>query len=201
MIKSNIKYNNKEIIRKLIHVIFGLTLISLIYFEYYYLPLIIPFLAISIGASFFFKKHKKGKYYDLIKKYERSKDMNRFPGKGFITFQIGTLLTYLLFQKHIIIASLIILTIGDSTEHIIGRYFKKVKIFNNKKNIEGTIVAIIFTMQINFFIINYKIAIISSTIVMFIELFEFKLGKILFDDNLYLPVIAGIIITLLELLL
>jgi dolichol kinase len=196
---------HSEIARKLVHLLFGFLMIGIVFFGFYPEILLSCMLLVATIASVIIKKGKdRFSSYTLFTYYttlERKKDLLRFPLKGIITFLIGTLLTVLLFERHVAIAALVILTIGDASAHIIGRYYGRIKIFNNLKNIEGTLIAILFCMLINFFLLHYLISFISAILALFVEAYEIKIGQHYLDDNIYLPVIAGIIITALEFLL
>lgn len=196
---------HSEILRKLIHLIYGFFVISILFFSFYSVPILGTVLLSTVIASVVIKRYQtrltRFKLFGYYLYLEREWDLTRFPLKGIITFTLGSLLTILFFERRVALASLVLLTVGDATSHIIGRYYGKVKIFNNLKNIEGTFVAILLCMLINFFIIHYIIAFVSAILTLFLEAYEVKIGKHYIDDNLYIPLVAGLIITSMQVLL
>lgn len=196
---------HSEIVRKLVHLIYGFLIITILFFDVYPVLILSTLMVVTILGSFIIKYNKRRlKSLSLFTYYrclERERDLRKFPLKGLITFTLGSLLTIALFERRVALASLVLLTVGDATSHIIGRFYGKVKIFNNLKNIEGTFVAILLCMLINFFIINYIIAFVSAILTLFLEAYEIKIGKHYLDDNIYVPIVAGLIITSMQVLL
>ncbi len=125
--------------------------------------------------------------------------MKKFPGKGAITFFIGALLANIFFPKDIAAASMMILALGDPISHIIGIYYGKTKTkFGKRKFFEGTMFGMLAGFAGAIWFVNPSEALIASTIAMLIESIEIKLGYIDSDDNIILPVVAGIVMLLLR---
>jgi len=191
----------KELFRQILHIIIGLiVLIS------YYLDFIGPltvFLMIIVGVlvSILSKRISIPFFSFYLKHFERQEQMGKFPGRGMIFFFIGVLLVMKLFTKDIALASIMILTLGDSISHIIGERFGQIKnIFNghSKKLFEGTLAgAIVGALGASLFI-PWTHAILASFTAMVAEVIEIDLNHNTIDDNLTVPLVAGTVIYLLR---
>ena len=95
-------------------------------------------------------------------------------------------------------AAIMIVAVGDSVTNIVGRHFGKIKNpFNAKKNIEGTITAIIFSTFAAFFFVSFVPAFMGSLVSMAIESIDLgvKRFEIEIDDNVIIPLVAGVVMT------
>ena len=123
----------QEVGRQILHIIIGLILLGLYYFEIIS-PLFI-FLGIIVGllCSIISKRVSLPIFSFFLKHFEREEQKKSFPGRGMIFFFIGTLLCIQLFDKDIAMAALMVLTMGDSVSHLFGERFGQTKnIFNGK---------------------------------------------------------------------
>jgi dolichol kinase len=99
----------------------------------------------------------------------------------------------LLFRKDIALASASIMVVGDSISHLIGRYIGKIKIpLAKEKKLEGTMVAIVCASLAALLFVNFRIAFLAAFAAMIIEAYlPLKLTRY-FDDNLIIPLVAGL---------
>ncbi len=135
----------------------------------------------------------------LLDNFEREKDVKRFPFKGMIFFLIGSLLTVKLFTKDIALASITVLTLGDSTSYLFGYFLGKTKLsFNKLKNLEGILAGILLAFFGSLFFVNIFEAFFGSLIAMIIEGAGFRIGVNDIDDNFIVPLVAGTIIYLIR---
>lgn len=152
------------------------------------------------------KKYQIPGVEKLLKHFERKEIRKKFPGKGAFFFTVGafiltTLIPYSGVKQpiRVVAASLLILAVGDSTSHIIGREFGKIKHpFSNEKNIEGHVAgALLGGLGASFFV-SPPLAFVAAFIAMFIEGIHFgeKADQIL-EDNIIVPIAASIVIILL----
>lgn len=191
----------KELFRQILHIIIGLiVLIS------YYLDFIGPltvFLMIIVGilVSILSKRISIPFFSFYLKNFERQEQMEKFPGRGMIFFFIGVLLVMKLFTKDIALASIMILTLGDSISHIIGERFGLIKnIFNgkSKKLFEGTLAGTLVGFIGASLFIPWTQAFLASFAAMVAEVIEIDLNHNTVDDNLTVPLVAGTVIYLLQ---
>jgi len=137
--------------------------------------------------------------HELLEYFERPHHMARFPGRGSFFLVLGAALATLIFEKNIAMASIMIMAVGDSVTNIVGRHFGKIKNpFNQKKNIEGTIVSILASTLAALFFVPLWPAFIASAIAMAIESIDIgiKRFEMELDDNVVIPLVAGALMTI-----
>ncbi|MBU4086297.1 MAG: hypothetical protein KKB21_01830, partial [Nanoarchaeota archaeon] len=84
-----------------------------------------------------------------------------------------------------------ILTFSDPVSHFIGSNFGRIKLVNERKNVEGTIAGIIIGTLLASFFVHFWLAFIASLAAMLFELLGIKLAESEIDDNLLIPLVAG----------
>ena len=187
-----------EIKRQPFHIVLGLFLIALIYHDLLGPLILLAIVIITILGSLFIRKTKPKTIYKLLEFVERKEDLESFPGKGLITYLIGALIALLLFEKEIALASIMILAMGDSFSRLIGPFGRIKHPFNNTKFLEGVIAGIIAASLGAMLFVKPSEAIIASFFAMFLEGIDIKLFKSKVDDNLTIPLIAGVVIRLMR---
>ena len=136
----------------------------------------------------------------FLKNFERKNA--QVPGKGALSLIGGILLATLLFEKDVALAAIMILTLGDSISHLIGKYLGKTKsVLNKCKTIEGTIAGFAAGAIGASFFITWEQAAVASAAAMVAESFELKFKTKIIDDNLVIPMVAGIAISLVRFLI
>lgn len=194
----------QEIGRQVIHILTGLSLAALFYFDI--LSPTAVFLAIIIGvlASILSKRMKVPGFDFFLKHFEREEMKKTFPGKGMIYFFVGVLLAMKLFEKDIALAAIMILALGDSVSHLIGgRYGQLKNIFNgkSKKLLEGTLAGTVAGALGAALFVPVPEAILGSAAAMIAEVIEIDLNKNTLDDNLVVPLAAGTVMLLIRMYL
>ncbi|MFQ5815916.1 MAG: diacylglycerol/polyprenol kinase family protein [Candidatus Hydrothermarchaeaceae archaeon] len=125
----------------------------------------------------------------LIDTTERAEVIEETPGKGALSFFLGSLLAFVLFGHNINVASasIVILALGDSTSTLIGRNFGGHKIrYNYEKSWEGTLSGITFAAIGASLLLKPELAIIGAFAGMMIESLPLTV-----DDNIIVPLGAG----------
>ena len=195
--------NNLEIKRKLFHIIIGLLVIVLLDIKILNVLILSIILLLGIISSILIKKKIKiPLIYWFLNKMDRDEDLKNFPGKGPIFFVLGCILSLLLFEKNLALASIMVLTIGDAVSLLFGINFgRTVNPLNKKKLIEGTIIGILLSTIAATLFLNLREAFIASLFGMIIESIELRITKkIIIDDNITVPLIAGSSVLLFRLL-
>lgn len=154
-------------------------------------------LIFGIILSLFSKKFKISIVSWFLDKFDRKGVF--LPGQGIITFFIGIILSLYLFEQTIALASILIMSIGDSIATLIGQYGRIKTKLSKKKTLEGAIAGTIASIIGSSFIIQFHEALIVSIISMLVELKDFKLKNII-DDNILIPLTAGIVLTIIRLI-
>ncbi len=183
-----------ELRRKIFHILSGLFLIAVLNYNLLERFHFLIILILGIIISFISTKTKIPIISFLLKKLVRKKMF--LPGWGAITALTGMLIALYLFPENIAYASILILSVGDGFAALIGKMGKTKTRFSKKKTWEGTISGIITATVAATFFIPFYIALVSSMVAMFIELVDFKFKNII-DDNLLIPIVSGVVITLL----
>ena len=187
-----------EIKRQLFHLFFGILIVILYYFDH-----IGPsdvFFATIVGLLVFaLNKHRKIKMLDFfLNHFERPETTHE--GIGILNYLIGVFLTMVIFSfdKNIALASLTILAVGDSISPIVGIWYGKTKhrFFNEKKYLEGIFFGIICATLLAWIFVPFIHSFIASSIAMIIEGLELKYR---IDDNISIPLIAGLVLALMAL--
>lgn len=189
-----------EIKRQPFHILLGLLLIALIYYDILSPKILITLIIIAIIGSIFVKKTKPKTIYKLLQFIEREDALEGFPGKGLIAYLIGTLLAILLFEKDIALASIMILALGDSFSRLIGPFGRIKHPFNNTKFLEGVIAGIIAASLGAMLFIKPSEAIVASFFAMLLEGIDLRIFKLKINDNITIPLIAGAVIWLVRIL-
>lgn len=110
-------------------------------------------------------------------------------------FIISSFFTVLLFEKNIAIAAICYNSVGDFFSAIIGKKYGKIKYMGGKKSIEGSLACFVSCLLVGLLILNPLMAISGALAATFAEGYLIKV-----NDNLSIPIISGIILTLVSFL-
>lgn len=188
--------DKRELRRQVIHLLAGIAILFIL--RYFPIPIEIFFIAIISGGvlSIMLKKYKLPYLYPALKFFERPRDLDFFPGKGAFFYLAGILLALIFFERNIAMAAIAIMAVGDAITSIIGTYFGKIKNpFNQKKHLEGTILAIIASTLAAYFFVSFEKAFLASTAAMLIESIDIRYLDKAIDDNVVIPIVAGVVMT------
>ncbi|MGL5831329.1 MAG: phosphatase PAP2 family protein [Candidatus Altimarinota bacterium] len=191
-------YRDKlELRRQIAHLFVGLLIVFLLRLGLINATGLLYILIIGGLFSLMQRKWQFPFFHKLLSLFEREKDLRTFPGKGSFFMVLGSYLTVLIFPLDTALAAISIMAVGDSVSHLFGRYFGKTVLpFSGPKKLEGTIIAIVVSTLCALFFVDYFKAFSASFIALLVELFlPEKLTKYL-DDNLIIPLLAGLIITI-----
>ena len=191
--------NRFEIRRQAFHICLGLIIVVLLTHNILNSLILFIILIAGILISILSKKFKIPVIYSFLKIFERKDTLKIFPGKGTISFLIGCLLVLQLFERDIALASIMILTFGDSVSHLFGWHMgRKKHPLNCLKSIEGNIAGAITGFIGAIFFISPLPALLASFGAMTAEAVELKMNNKIVDDNIIVPLVAGTIIFLIR---
>lgn len=186
-----------EIRRKFFHLLFGIILVVLIGFNVVNKFTVLIFLIIAYGLCLWCKKDRNAPLYWVLRHFEREKDLVQFPGKGALYYLMGAAFVVIAFDKDIAMASVLILAIGDSVSHIVGKFGNIKSPLNSKKFLEGSIAGGIAAFIAAFFVLGNGweafFGVFAGMIIEGMDI-KFRLQKI--DDNLLVPITSGLVIWL-----
>lgn len=195
------KLTEFEFNRQMFHMLLGVIIVLFLRYGFADKNLILVLILAGVILSFLSAKIKIPIIYTLLQKFERKKDIERFPGKGVIFYFIGIYLSLLIFSKEIAMASIMILALGDSVSHLYGLHYGKISHpFSNTKFLEGTIAGFAAGFIGALIFLPWLEAFFASLAAMIVEAIEIKIGTEQVDDNLIIPIIAGAAVWVVRLL-
>ncbi|MBI5390833.1 hypothetical protein HZB02_05035 [Candidatus Woesearchaeota archaeon] len=195
-----------ELRRQLFHLTLGIVIVFLLWLHLLNAPLLAMLAVMGAFLSYCSKYQNLPIIKEFLDRFERPEERKRFPGKGALYYVLGCLLTVVIFdtllhQQQIALAAIMILALGDSVSHIIGKTYGKIKHpWNQKKVIEGTIAGIVAGALGAWLFVPLGIAMLGSAVAMIIEAVEIKYKRWIIDDNLLVPLVAGSVIWLVTLI-
>tara|TARA_Y100000590_G_scaffold413697_1_gene509807 strand:- start:1650 stop:2237 length:588 start_codon:yes stop_codon:yes gene_type:complete len=190
---SNLLKYKEELYRKLFHISSSIIPI-LLYFtgKEFFLPYIL-IAAILLSLIDYLRRYSSFLYLiaDMFfRKITRPSEVCKITGASWVL--IGSGITIFLFNEGIAITSLLIMSISDSLAAIIGIKYGATKLFN--KSLEGSSAFFISSviLIILFTSLPLLIVFIISIILTFIELYSTEQ----FNDNVFVPMFAGLLLTI-----
>ena len=194
---ENVHSRKFELRRQLFHVFLGIILVVLIDMEILNAFNLIVIIVLGFLISLFSIKNKIPGIEWFLRRFERKKQMKKFPGKGVLFYLIGALIVVVIFPKDIALASIMVLAFGDAVSHLWGVHFGRIKNpFADKKFIEGSITGFLAGLMGAILYVRPAEAIVASLAAMIAEAIEVTIGTEQIDDNLIVPLISGIAIWL-----
>ena len=191
--------NEREFRRQTFHFLLGFLLVFAHWKDLLRLRHIAIFLIIGLALALLSSKKKLPFVGQFLALFDRPRDL-LFPGRGAFYFLLGVFLSILLFPVKIAYASILILSVGDSLNHMFGdnpRWRNFTIPWNRCKNIWGVLLGIAGgTFAAQFFVPFWPALLAASTAIL-LETLTFKIGKFYLNDNLYVPLVAGGILSLL----
>jgi len=188
-----------EVRRQTVHLLFGLILVGLIYFDLINAAVLFVLLFVLFIVSDLVNKGIKIPFISLLfDSLERKSERKGMRAKGMFFYILGSALALILFPKDIAMASIMILAFGDSVSRLVGPYGYLKHPFNNKKFIEGVVAGGVAAAFGAAFFVDIISAVFASAISMFIESLDIEINNFRLDDNFTIPIIAGTVIYVLN---
>jgi len=184
----------QEIVRKLIHLIFGLAIAGMVMALDHSLVLAILAGGLFIGivlVDLILRGYKIPVFSPLVNYGDRCDPL---PGKGAFFFAVSALTCVILFPAPVVIPALVTIAVLDSVTTLVGIRYGKTRIYNGK-SLEGTFTGILVTVLVLLPFLTVPGAVVVSAIAGFIELFS------PIDDNLVVPVSVCLILSALPVLI
>lgn len=185
-----------ELRRKILHVLFG-TILALLFFYDIITQQQATIILILTALGVLIFTHFRNKYTSIILNiFERQRNINSFPATGAFTYVLGCTLAIWLYDKDIATASILILAIGDGIGGFVGK-LGTLRYFKTDKTWEGILFAIAGSTAACSFFVPFIDALITSTSILLIEALGIH-KEINTDDNLLIPLLSGLLLTLLH---
>ncbi|HLD18747.1 MAG TPA: SEC59/DGK1/VTE5 family protein [Candidatus Nanoarchaeia archaeon] len=190
-----------EFRRKTIHIIFGLAIVILLYFNLLNAVLLGVLVVVGIILSLIEKDKRLPVLSKLLDLFEREDARKRMPGEGLIFYLAGALVSVILFPKDVAMASITVLAIGDAVSHLAGIGIGKIKHpFNDRKFLEGWLAGVVAAFIACLFFIGIEEAFVGTIAGMLIEVFDIVVMNRRVNDNFLIPPFAGLAIIALRIL-
>lgn len=187
-------WQEMEFRRQIFHFSFGFSCVFMHWAGFLRLWQIGALLIIGLFLSYISQFHKISLLSLLMEKFDRPRD-KKFPGRGAFFFLLGVFLCLLIFNGEslkIAYAAILILSVGDSLNHLFGAKLQRIRFpWNKRKNIVGVSIGILSGTFAAQFFVPLLPAFIASTIAICLETVPFRIGKFYIDDNVMVPLVAG----------
>ena len=189
----------REFFRKTIHVS---TLILPLSYRYLFhndrkptFIVLIPLTLIALVIEITRVKHKTVKriFLDFFGLMLREHEFHDFTGATYM--MISTLICIAVFPADIAFVAIAFLAIGDTLAALVGIPFGKRKLLGTDKSLEGSTACFIGTFIFALFFLNPFIALAGAITATIAEIFPLPV-----DDNIKIPISAGIVMSLVNLI-
>ena len=186
------KINLFEWRRQFFHLLLGVAIVISLMSGAIDKNIILLITLLGLLISFLSRKRKIPIIWHFLEKFERKKEIYKFPGKGTIFYFLGVYLSLLLFPKDIAMASIMVLAFGDSISHLFGLHFGRTKNpMSDTKLLEGTVAGFVAGFFGALVFVRPFEAFFASLAAMIAEAIEIKIKTEQVDDNIIVPVVAG----------
>lgn len=157
--------------------------------------LILGILIIGMITSAISAKRKILIISNILEYFDRPRD-KKFPGRGAFYLLLGIFLSIVIFPVKIAYASILILAVGDSLNHLFfDRTPKKINLpWNRKKSLLGLALGISAGAFAAQFFVPWYAALLASTTALLVETIYFRIGRVFIDDNILVPLTAGAVL-------
>ena len=200
MMVSHVQYRGSvklELLRKLVHVLTGIFIVLL--FQAHILDIsIFGLLILLFGIIVLYNYRAERELLTKILSVNRAD--KEVPGLDILFYLVGAWLALLFLgvlfgEYHLAYASILVLAFGDSVAHLISRSFGATHTVLTKTTyLEGTVAGIIAASLAAWLYVPWWAALIASVIAMLVEAGELRIGDHHVDDNLIIPLVAGIVL-------
>lgn len=189
---------NLEVRRQTMHLVAGLTITFLLYLDILNIEILTTLFTIGLVLVIFMRRVEIPYISPVLKLFERESELKKFPAKGPIFLLLGAIISLLIFEKNIALASIAIMAVGDAVAPIYGIYFGKyINPFNKAKHLDSIIVATVCSAMVAFTFVDLEKAIIAGFAGMLFEAFTAEYVDRIIDDNVLIPLVAGGVMTML----
>lgn len=183
----------RETVRQLIHLLFGLGIAMLVLFLDHAVVVAVMAGGLLIGVvlvDLILRGHTLPGLSQLVQYGDRCDPL---PGKGAFFFGVSALACIILFPVPVVVPALVALAVLDSVTTLAGIRFGRHRI-RNGKSWEGTVAGIAVTTLALLVLLPFPGALAASVFAGMTELFSPV------DDNLVIPVVVCILLTLVPVL-
>ncbi|MBI3052375.1 phosphatase PAP2 family protein [Candidatus Woesearchaeota archaeon] len=190
-----------EVRRQAFHIALGLSIAYLAYRGIVTAPVLAVVLAAGLLLSQAASRVRIPLVSRIIELFERPRDIAVFPGRGAFFLVLGCMLSLVLFPRDVALASVMILSLGDSFSHLVGRFFGRTPQPFSVKLVEGTVAGMAAGFLGALLFIGVWEALFAAFFAMLAEAVELGFHRSFLDDNVLVPVVAGVSVLVFRLFL
>ena len=187
-------WNDLEFRRQSFHFLLGFFCVYAHWIGVLRLRFVVLLILVGLMVSILSVKQKIPIISNLLQLFDRPRDKN-FPGRGAFYYLFGILLTLFIFPVKIAYASILILSVGDSLNHLFADRSPQHRVinlpWNRKKSLTGLLIGVVAGTFASQFFVPLIPAFIASSVALLIETYHIKLGSLYLDDNVLVPLVAG----------
>lgn len=181
--------NSLEVRRQVFHLCLGVSVLVLLYLNLLTIKTFFLVFLFGLFLSLLSLRYDIPFISWFLGRFERDAV---FPGKGVLFFFLGCIISLLLFPKGIALASISVLTFGDSISPLVGFYFGRYRSkLNGSRFVEGFVAGFIVSSVVASFFVPVLPALLGSFVALFFEFLEVKFRGFSVDDNLFIPLVSG----------
>lgn len=122
-------------------------------------------------------------------------------GIGILWYVLGVLIVLFFFPVEIALAGLMILSLGDGVAPLFGSFGKIQYVNNKRKTLEGVAAGVLVGSLGAWLFVPWYEALLAALFSMGLEGLDLKVLGWKIDDNLLVPVVAGIVIWLVRIII
>ncbi len=191
----------RETERNLFHMALGLSIAALLWAGMIDVWMLIAVALLGFLASLARKKRPIPVLDLFLSRFEREDAMQNFPGRGAFFLVIGSILAVAVFPKDVALASIMILAIGDSVSPIVGLRHGSIKHpLSGSRMVEGAVAGFIAAFLGAMLFVAPHEALIASAVAMTFEAVD-TLAGFRVEDNVTIPLVAGLVVMALRVVL
>jgi len=181
-----------EFRRQIFHLFLGITILALLILQILTVKVLLVVFLVGLSLSLLSLKCRIPFICWFLDRFERR---DSFPGKGALFFFVGSMLALVLFPRNVALASIAILTFGDSIAPLVGIYFGRFKSrINGRRYLEGFAAGFVISCVAASIFVPVIPAVVGSFFALSFEFLEFRFRGFSIDDNLFIPLISGAVI-------
>ncbi|MFH0751978.1 MAG: hypothetical protein V1914_00070 [archaeon] len=191
------KLNKLELRRQVFHALLGVVIVLGVLYDIWTVKRLLLIFIVGVIVSSLSVKYKVPVVSWFLKLFDREKE--KIPGKGAMFFVLGSLIVLALFPQGIALAAILVMAFGDSAATLVGIHLGKIKSVS-LKTLEGFFAGTCAGFIGALFFVDYVSAFVGSVAAMCFEVLDLRFGGRIIDDNLMVPLVAGLVMYVLTLL-
>ena len=191
----------EEFWRQVVHLLFGSLTAFLVWIDFATLERVTIVIPLAFAVMKLIQMDYFPIFSPLLNRLERPEDLKKTPGRTVLAFLLSCWLLLFFFPKSIVLASIMIWTVGDAVGHMFGAAFGRVSTrINRLKNIEGIIIAFLFSVLAAGIFVPRTLALFGAGVGMLVELLPHTIFGRRIPDNFTIPFASAVAMAVVQML-